>query len=108
MTREEFKTYKKAIIVDRLSIANILIQKYNIFAIDSIQLTKDLTIINFIVKYFTKDLIIANEVEFDINIVDYATTIKLSELLNKKLKKQYKPTFLLDITNYKSIRELGF
>ena len=70
--------------------------EYNIFILS--------TYINFLDNYFLFGL----QSEYDNNIIDYCSLIKYSELVNKILGTNYKPTFLTDVVNNKSLIDNGF
>ena len=70
--------------------------EYNIFILS--------TYINFLDNYFLFGL----QSEYDNNIIDYCTLIRYSELVNKILGTNYKPTFLTDVVNNKSLIDNGY
>lgn len=107
MTREEFALYKKTIKSDYVSLSSKMLDGFYIFSNDVNSIKRKVNVANVIVKYINEDLIIANEGS-NINILTNQEIIKLSEVLNTIINKRYKPTFLLDVNNYKSIREGGF
>ena len=70
--------------------------EYNIFILS--------TYINFLDNYFLFGL----QSEYDNNIIDYCSLVNYSELVNKILGTNYKPTFLTDVVNNKSLIDNGF
>lgn len=108
MTSAEFKTYQDAIADDYQDLSMDLLSKYDIFARDVFKYEDRLAISSIIVEYLVDELVLSSTDSFDINILTHSETIKLSECLNKQLNTRYKPTFLTDVDNYKSIREGGF
>lgn len=108
MIATEFATYQKNILNDYADLSSKLASKYNVFSKDIKEYELKLRVSNAIIKYIVDDLVLTNEAGYSINIIDYDVLIKLSECLNRQISKNYKPTFLTDVENYKSIREGGY
>ena len=70
--------------------------EYNIFILS--------TYINFLDNYFLFGL----QSEYNNNIIDYCSLINYSELVNSILGTNYKPTFLTDVVNNKSLIDGGY
>jgi hydroxymethylpyrimidine pyrophosphatase-like HAD family hydrolase len=107
MSTDDFVNYKKQINSDYHDLIMDLCKKLNIFAIDLCRYKKKSMIAFYIVQFMNDDLQVTASNGFDINILTYSEVIKLAETLNKQYNTRYKPTFLTDVENYKSIRE-GF
>jgi len=105
MTLTEFSTYKSQINSDYHDLVMDLCNKYDIFSKDLNKYKKRVKIAQFIIKYINEDLQVTSTNGFSINILTIPEVINLSETLNKLLGTRYKPTFLTDVENYKSIRE---
>lgn len=108
MDSSSLTTYLTTISDDYHNLTIDLLSKYYMFTNDITLFETRLSIAKIILRYFNEDLILSSEDSFGINILEHSDVIKLSGVLNKCLNVSYKPTFLTDIENYKSITQGGY
>ena len=108
MTELQFNSYKGEIKRSIFALTKKRVNKWKLFDKQEKCLEYNIfilsTYINFLDNYFLFGL----QSEYDNNIIDYCSLIRYSELVNKILGTNYKPTFLIDVVNNKSIIDNGY
>lgn len=108
MTVEELHNYKLEL-KTALGVLNLKrVLSWNIFQKRCIKTTLYINILTSYIDFLENHLIMTISDEYEMNILEYCDLIKYSETINKILKTNYKPTFLLDKTNNKSILDGGY
>lgn len=107
MLTEEFEDYKVTMKNHLMDLHQTRINKQKIFARDVCGFYK-IQILTAFVDFLDNYYIFTTLDAYDDNIIEYCSLINFMELTNKILKTNYKPTFLLDVSNNQSIINGGY
>ena len=103
MTELDLKEYKDTLKTHLFSLHKKRITELKLFSKEHCCLKYNIFVLNAFIDFLDNNLYLGLLSEYDNNIIEYCSLIDYVELVNKALNTDYKPTFLIDVTNNKSI-----
>lgn len=108
MTELEFNNYKIEVKKSIFALTKKKVNKWKLFDKHDKCLSFNIFILSTYIDFLDNYFLLGSQSEYSNNIIDYCSLIRYSELANSIMGTNYKPTFLLDVSNNKSIIDGGY